>query len=157
MIRVLDAKSGALLNIIDTKNLIVNGTKEVLTELICNADTAYNQLWAIGTGDGTNAPSILDTDLKGTKTKKKKYDSRTYDAVTGEIEMQMILGPIEGNILSTGEYFTEAGLFTRGDNDDPEDPGLADVTMMSRQIHAPIHKDNSITLEYTWRLQIAIA
>jgi len=157
IIKVIDGKSGNELWRVDKPNLVVNGTKAVLTRLLNYTNPEQNQLWAIGAGDSNTSPSVTDTDLQGTKTVKKKYDSRTIDESAGYIELEMVLGTGEGNVLATGEYFEEAGLFTRGDLDDPEAPGLTGETMMCRQLHAPIHKDNTISLEYTWRLQVAIS
>lgn len=154
-IRAIEAATGRVLQVVDKPNLVVNGTKAVLVKLLDNVDTTENQLWAIGAGDSNTSPSVTDTDLLGTKTVKKKYDSRTTVPASGQIELEMTLGTAEGNVLGTGEYFEEAGLFSRGDNDDPELATTA--TMMCRQLHAPIHKDNTISLEYTWRLQVAIS
>ena len=155
IIRVIDGKSGKELWRVDKPNLIVNGTKAVLTRLLDYTNPEQNQVWTIGAGDSNTSPSVTDTDLLGTKTVKKKYDSRTIDESAGYIELEMTLAPGEGNVLLTGEYFEEAGLFSRGDNDDPD--LTSGETMMARQLHAPIHKDNSISLEYTWRLQVAIS
>lgn len=155
-IRVLDAMNGHEIRRIDIKNLVVNGAKEAIAALLTNSNVDRHQIWAIGAGDGTDTPTVADTDLKGTKTYKKKYTSRT-GTTGGLVEIQTTFTTTEGNVLGTGEYFTEAGLFTRGDADWNYSPPAANSGMIARQLHAPIHKDSSISLEYTWRFQVVTA
>jgi len=156
IIRVLDGPSGREIERIDIKNLVVNGAKEAIAALLTNSNVDRHQIWAIGAGDGTDTPTVADTDLKGTKTYKKKYTSRS-GSVDGLVEIQTTFGTTEGNVLGAGEYFTEAALFTRGDADWNESPPAANSGMVSRQLHAAIHKDVSISLEYTWRFQVVTA
>lgn len=157
-IRVLEGDGGRELDCIDIKNLVVNGSKQAIAELLVNSNVNRHQVWAIGAGDGTSTPTVADTGLEGTKTFKKKYTSRTGSS-GGLVEIQTTFTTTEGNVLATGEYFTEAALFTRGDVDWDAAPTETPVNsgMLARQLHAPIHKDSSISLEYTWRFQLVTA
>lgn len=161
-IRVVDGRSGKTKQLIETPNLIVNGTKDVLCGLLCHENFDRYQLWGIGAGISGDTAVVSQTDLQGAENKrfKKKYDTggRTYGE-SGLIILKMVMGLNEGNILSTDDYYMEAGLFSRGDVDweySPPDT-ITNSKMLARQLHAPIHKNETISLEYTWRIQIAIS
>lgn len=165
-IRVLDGKSGKELRRIEKPNLVCQGAKEAMATLLVPSsedDQDFNQLWSIGSGNGTATPSVTDTDLQGAKTFRKVLDSRVYNVggVLGLVEVQVTYGTSEGNVLSAGEYFEECGLFSRGNSDTLPSGGTGGKTtsslMYARQLHSPIHKDNTIALEYTWRFQITTA
>jgi hypothetical protein len=161
-IRVVDGKSGHIKQVVETPNLIVNGTKEILAAMLCHEYYDRYQLWGIGAGISTAAPAASQADLQGDAGKryKKMYyvGGREYSS-EGLVTMRMTMGVDEGNLLSAGDYYAEAGLFTRGDVDWAEFPPdtITNSKMLARQLHAPIHKDATISLEYTWRIQIAIS
>lgn len=165
-IRVLDGKTGREIRRIERPNLVCVGAKTAIAKLLVPAsedDQDYNQIWAIGSGNDNTAPTVSDTDLKGAKVYRKVCDSRTYNVggVQGLVEVQVTYGVGEGNVLSTGEYFEECALFSRGNSDSLPSGGMGGMTpgsvMYARQLHAPIHKDNTIALEYTWRFQVTTA
>lgn len=162
-IRVLDGKSGRELYRLEDHNLVCEGAQTAMAKLLAPASQAEqdaNQLWSIGAGDSTTAPTVSDTDLVGTKTYRKVCDSVTSNAggVPGLVEAVVTFTAGEGNVLSTGEYFTEVGLFSRGDSDTvPPSAKQTGAELYSRQLHAPIHKDGTIALEYTWRYEIALS
>jgi len=165
-IRVLDGKTGKEIRRIEKPNLVCVGAKTAIAKLLVPAtqdDKDYNQIWSIGSGDDNTPPSVSDTDLIGSKTFRKVCDSRTYNAggVQGLVEVVVTYGVSEGNVLSSGEYFEECGLFSRGNSDTLPGGGTGGMTtgslMYARQLHAPIHKDNTIALEYTWRFQVTTA
>jgi hypothetical protein len=162
-IRVLDGITGREIRRIEKPNLVCVGAKTAMAKLLAPSsedDQDFNQLWSIGAGDDNTAPTVADTDLKGTKTFRKVCDSRDANAggVQGLVEVQTTFAVGEGNVLSAGEYFEECALFSRGDSDTLPSGGTGGMTtdslMYARQLHAPIHKDNTIALEYTWRFQI---
>lgn len=162
-VRVLDGKTGREIRRIEKPNLVCVGAKTAMAKLLVPAsedDQDYNQIWSIGSGNDNTPPTVSDTDLLGAKTFRKVCDSRTYNVggVQGLVEVQVTYGVSEGNVLASGEYFEEVALFSRGDSDTLPGGGTGgkttDSLMYARQLHAPIHKDSSIALEYTWRFQI---
>lgn len=163
-VRVLDGKTGREIQRIERPNLVCVGAKTAIAKLLVPAseeDQDYNQIWTIGSGNDNTAPTVSDTDLKGTKVFRKVCDSRIYNVVQGLVEVQTTYGVNEGNVLSAGEYFEECALFSRGNSDTLPSGGTGGMTsgslMYARQLHAPIHKDNTIALEYTWRFQVTTA
>jgi len=169
-IRVLDGKTGKELQRIEKDNLVCVGAKTAIAKLLV-PDLAtpqeYNQLWTVGSGNDNTAPTVSDTDLKGAKTYRQAADpgDKTYNVggVPGLVEVVVTYAVGDGNVLAAGEYFEECGLFSRGNSDIlPGSPagegGMTPGSLMyARQLHAPIHKDNTIALEYTWRFQITTA
>lgn len=159
-IRVIDGKTGVEKKKIETPNLVVNGTRATLASLLCNTNVDKLQVWGIGIGISNTVPAVSQTDLQCAAGKmfKKKYDeSGRGFTEDGHLEIQVTVNTDEaGN--SEGEYYCEAGLFTRGDAEWSKTPDpTTGATMLARQLHAPIHKDGTISLEYTWRLQIAVS
>lgn len=155
-IRGLDAKTGKERFRIETPNTVCVGAKEAIANLLMGTDADKHQIWSIACGNGTTAPTVADTDLEGPKIYRapRACESRVPNVggVKGLIEVQLTILSSEGNILATGEYFTEVALFSRGDNDDPNT--ATGKLMYARQLHAQIFKDASLALEYTWRFQV---
>jgi len=160
IIRVLDGKTRNEKRRIETPNLVVNGTKTALVSMLCNTNCDKLQAWGIGVGTDNTPPAVSHTDLQCAAGKmfKKKYDTSGRNFTEdGHLELQMTVTTDEG-IQAVGDYYCEAGLFTRGDAEWAKTPDpMTGSKMLARQLHAPIHKDGTISLEYTWRLQIAIS
>jgi len=155
IVRVLDAKTRKELYRYETPNVICTGFKTAVSKLLVNsetnADPVANQLYAIGAGDGTDVPDSSDTALSGTHlSTRKAFYTRGYNVggVAGLSEITTIFENADDN-QPTGVYYQEVALFTKGSM-------TTDQLMVARQLHAPIHKDSSIALEYTWRIQITL-
>jgi len=154
-IRVRDAKTGKELKKLEGKNLVCVGAKAALARLMGQAATPADyqetKLWAIYAGIGTTSPSTADTALVNAQFRKACPQPLTITPSLGIVEMSMLMESGDGN----GKTYTEIGLFSRGNNDDPNySPLPTGVLMYSRQLHGAIEKTSSITIEYTWRLQI---
>ena len=159
-VRVLDAESGKELYREEKRNLICVGAKKAVTRLVSQAsvqgapptddDFLHTKIWAIYAGTGATPPTVNDTDLDTVGFKKACDQPFSVDLTNGEVECQMTIESGEGN----GNTYREAGLFSRGDADDPNTGGIADVLMYARQLHGQIEKTSSISIEYTWRFQI---
>lgn len=159
-VRVLDAKTGRELRCEEKPNLVCVGAKKAVTRLISQAsvqggsptddDFLHTKLWAIYAGTGNTAPTVSDTGLDVVAFKKACDQPFSVDLTGGEVECQMTVESGEGN----GNTYQEAGLFSRGNYDDPNTVGIADVLMYARQLHGQIEKTSSISIEYTWRFQI---
>ena len=155
-IRIRDALSGRLLKEEHYKNLVCVGTQtavlRLMSQLTTPADYEQTKLWAIYCGTGTTPPTTSDTTLETTVFKKACDTPFTVDLVAGYIEVQMTIESAEGN----GNTITEAGLFSRGDNADPNAGGISGVLMYTRQIHGAVAKTAAISVEYTWRFQVTV-
>lgn len=158
-VRVIEDKTGRILEQFKKSNLVCNGAKEAMVRLLAqaslhggspsNEDFEETKLWAIYVGTGTTAPVVTDTDLETPVFKKACDQPFSVNTTTGVVEVQMTIATGEAN----GNTLTEVGLFTRGDNDDPN--LTSDDLLFARQIHGAIAKTSSISIEYTWRVQIS--
>lgn len=154
-VRAIDAGTGEVLYHEEKRNLVCKGAKEALVRLMAQATTAdyeETKLWAIYAGSGSALPDVEDTELDTVAFKKECVQPVSYSVLDGELSLQMTIESGEGNGIS----FQEAGLFSRGDNDDPNDGGITGVLMYARQLHGAIAKTSGISIEYTWRFQILV-
>jgi len=161
-VRVYDVATGKRLQHEEKRNLVCKGAKEALVRLIAqasihggsptNVDFEETKLWAIYAGTGTALPDVEDTELDTVAFKKECVQPIAFSILDGEATLQMTIESGEGN----GNTFQEAGLFSRGDNDDPNAGGITGVLMYARQLHGAIAKTSGISIEYTWRFQILV-
>jgi hypothetical protein len=153
-IRVRDAQTGEILREIKKSNLVCVGARESVLKLISQQTTpddyVLTKLWAIYSGTGTTPPTTTDTALETVAFKKACDQPFTVNLSAGWVEMQMTMESGEGN----GNIYTEMGLFSRGNNDDPTI--AAGALMYSRQIHGAVEKSSSMSIEYTWRFQVTV-
>ena len=155
-IRVLDGRTGRERERIEILNTVCAGAELALERLLAQRtgldDPTEERFWAIYCGTDNTPPTHADVAL-GAVEYKEACDqpmSISYGGVPGLLVCQMTMGVGEGN---GGFIFNEAGLFTRGDLDDPAT--TTGALMIARQIHSGIEKDASIAVEYTWRFQVA--
>jgi len=153
-IRVRDAKTGEVLREIRKSNLVCVGARNAVIKLISQQtlpdDYSFNKIWAIYSGTGTTPPTTLDTALESAAFKKACDQPFTVNLSSGWVEVQMTMESGDGN----GYAYTEMGLFSRGDNDDPT--LTAGASMYARQVHGAIEKTSSLSIEYTWRFQVTV-
>jgi hypothetical protein len=157
---VYDVKSGQprVLRRIQKKNQIVNDGREVMLQLLGQLGTGIlpveNQVWSLSAGTGGVPPIITDTQL---------YFPVWTGAFT-PLEVAVVALPpstfevqVTKTMLTTdanGNTLQEAGIFTRGDNDDPSLAG--NRKMYCRQTHPPILKLVTMQIVYDWRLGITV-
>lgn len=153
-VRILDAKDGFELYREEKRNLVCIGARQAVTRLISQVTTPDDyeetKMWSIYAGTGNTPPDVNDTGLDVVAFKKACDQPFSVTLGTGEVECQMTIESGEGN----GNTYREAGLFSRGDNDDPNAGGITGVLMYARQLHGQIEKTSSISIEYTWQFQI---
>lgn len=157
-IRILD-RTGREKERIEILNTICEGTELTLERLLSQETGVYipneNRLWAIYAGTDNTPPAHDDTALGAQAYAKACVQPMIVSegGVAGLLVCQMTMpaggGPAENG---NGNTFQEAGLYTRGDDDDPA--VTVGALMLARQIHSAITKDSSISIEYTWRFQI---
>lgn len=122
-----------------------------------------NRLWAIYAGDDNTAVSYTDTAL-GNVLFKKRCDailagipmSIDVGGITGKMSVQMTMESTEGN-TTPNTIYVEAGLYSRGDKDDPNDPAITGTRLLAHQLHPAIEKNSSIAIEYTWDIRLTAA
>lgn len=157
---------GKVIRNIQIPNTVCVGTPVALQALCLQLNASeelYNKVWSIWAGDDNTAPVNTQQTLVAVPANlfKKVVNpaSTTYNVggVSGLFEVVMTMEALEG--IPTRQY-CEVGLFTRGDDPDPTlvTPGLlaTNAKMLARQIHPIIEKDNTISIEYTWRFQFTV-
>lgn len=152
-----DAKTGQIVFREDKPNLVVQGTKGVVAHLlaqISGTDANENRIWGIYVGDSADVPISSQTALQGSNVTKRAINQPMTivppEATSGIVEAEVTFGTTD----HVGQYIREVGLFSRGNDDDPNVSTSA--TMMARQIHGEIYKTASITVTYIWRYQITV-
>ncbi len=152
-IHVRDGKTGHVLRTIVKENTITYNAGDVVRALLAQraTDNAAAEL-ALGSmrfGTSTTTPTRNDTNLGSevAGTREQLQDVNKVDGISGEISLQATLDTTEAN----GNTLTEAGLFTTGTAWANDVGGT--TYMFARQIHSPIAKTSSISLDYNWKLQ----
>lgn len=169
-VTVYDVKNGKKkLFRITKKNQITNKGREVVLALLAQdplsaipyqANPEYNQIWSLGIGTGSAPADVTDTTLYSEvlpptgrmvlTTAEREYVIIPGSPGTYEIQIHKEL---PAHTL-TGTLLAEAGLFTRGDNDDPS--LAANNVLYARQIHPVFEKGEFMAVEYDWRLGMLV-
>lgn len=157
---VYEVKDGQtrVLRRIQKKNQIVNNGREAMLLLLGQLGTAVppneSQIWSLSAGTGGIPPQITDIGLA----------TAVWTSVFVPLEVSIVaLAPSTFEVQTTktlpttdanGSTLQEAGIFTRGDNDDPSLAG--NRKLYCRQTHPPILKTSSIQIVYDWRLGVTV-
>ena len=126
-------ENGTVVETFQEKNLIVNGGRAAIAELI-GAATSGKAVNTIGFGTGATLPELTDTALTGQFTKPVGFVS--YPA-NETVQFDFTLEVGENNGVTIREF----GLF------------CADGTLFSRKVRAAIEKTSAIRLEGFWTIQ----
>lgn len=141
--KIHDGKSGKLLDIIESKNLVVNTGGALGLDLIIGAGgTAFNNANAyIGIGDSNTAPAVGQTDLQAATNKLRKAMQATFPSRASQVvTFESIFGTSDANWS-----WEEIGLFNAS----------TAGTMFSRAlVSSPFTKTSaiSVTVDYTLTL-----
>jgi len=140
-------------------NQITNQGRKALLELM--RPTTYGiaqderQIWSLSAGTNVIPPQITDDETTMVEVWQSAFlapECQVVDIPPNTYYLQV--SKIVPEAVAVGSTLTEAGIFTRGDNDDP---ALAVGKMLyARQIHSPVIKTNVMTIEYDWKLGITI-
>ena len=157
-----DALTCQILSVWEKKNVITFGATEGLVKLLApNAAFGLNvqqetQIKSMRFGTSNLAPQRSDTDLAaeasvgGTPIRIALPDANRVVGAAGTVEFVAVLDPSTGN----GVTYREAGLFTRGDNDDPLLTSFS--TLFARQVFPDQPKTAAIQLEFRWRITFTV-
>lgn len=157
-----DVKTGRVLDVWTKKNVITYGATEGLVKLLApNAAfgatvQAETQMKSMRFGTSNATPLRTDTDLTAEAVVTANpvriafTDANRTVGAAGTVEFSATLDSFTGN----GVTYREAGLFTRGDDDDPL---LATgATMFSRQVFPDQTKTAAVELDFRWRITFTV-
>ena len=143
------------------RNQITNQGRTALLVLMCPFGVTdgqlINSIWSFEAGTNATPPTIDDdeTTMTSVWTSNLNFGVGECSVVTAPpndfyLAISKTLGLGDGN----GSTLQEAGIYTRGDDDDP----LISVgrKLYSRQVHSPIIKVGTMTVQYDWKLGITI-
>jgi len=116
-----------------------------------------NQVWSISVGTNPTAPTVSDTIATLTEVWNSPFTFPAECAIVATPPNSFYLSI--SKTLAVGdaneETLTEAGILTRGNNDTPA--SSTTKALYARQIHSPILKTDTMTIQYDWQLGITIA
>jgi len=162
---VKDGKNQRVLRLVK-KNQITNQGREVVLELLTQVPLIggvgnvfqkhpdYNQLWSLAIGTGTTPPTLGDTNLVAPIAWDGRFNPLDVERAVNLTGFEINITKAVPALVATGSTITEAGIFTRGDDDDP----LLAVNkqLYARQVHAGIVKTATMSITYDWRFGVTI-
>jgi len=156
-----DTVTKAILDVWAKKNVITFGATETLVKLMApNAAFGPNvqlesQIKSMRFGLDNTPPQRTDTDLSdeavvGDPVRVQLLDANRVVGAAGTVEFVAVLDSGTGN----GVTYREAGLFTRGTDDDPL--VTTGEVMFSRQVYPDQIKTAAVELEFRWRITYTV-
>lgn len=159
-----EASNGQILSVWEKKNVITFGATEGLVKLLA-PNAAYGatvqeetQIKSMRFGTSNLAPQRTDTALASEAidpstslpVRVELLDANRLVGAAGTVEFVAVLDPLTGN----GVTYREAGLFTRGDNNDPQLTTF--TTLFARQVYPDQVKTSAVQLEFRWRITFTV-
>lgn len=136
VIEVHDAKTGEVLQRFEEHNLVTLAARNLVRDVLNNG-TGTTGISHLAVGTGTAEPNANDTVL-GVERHRSAVTKKTTDS--GKLTIQHYLGSSEAN----GYDLTEAGLLN----------AASGGTLFARVKHTAISKTASLTVTYSWVLNI---
>ena len=160
-----DASSLDILSVWEKKNVITFAGVESIIKLQA-PNLAFgtsvaqiqeeNQIKSMRFGSSNTVPNKTDTNLiseavvSSVPVRIELFDANRIVGAAGTVEYVATMASGVGN----GITYREAGLFTRGTDDDPL---LASgAIMFSRQVYPDQPKNSAVVLEYRWRIAYTV-
>lgn len=116
-----------------------------------------NGIWSLAVGTDATPPTILDTDasMAGSVAWRSAFAGGELTRIaTTPNSFYLQINKTLGLTDAVGETLAEAGVFTRGGDDDPY--AAVGRKLYARQVHSPILKTGTMTIQYDWQLGINI-
>jgi len=129
---IIDAKTGAIIEHYEDRNLVVNNGRQIVTQLL-GAATSTKKLSKIAFGTNGTAPVGGNTAITGAFT--KNLGAVSYPTVSS-VRFDWTLGAAEGN----GIAIRELGLLA------------TDGTLFARKVREVINKNSDIILNGYWQI-----
>ena len=116
-----------------------------------------NRIWSLAAGTNPVAPTVTDNLSIMTVVWNSAFTFPAECAIvaTPPSNYYLAISKTLGIADANGSTLTEAGILTRGDNDTPA--SSTTKALYARQIHSPILKTSTMTIQYDWQLGITIA
>lgn len=165
--KVYDTRNGIRKQIrhVHKRNQITNQGRTALLDLMrpeTNNPGAPDDLqrerkiWSLSVGTNAIPPTINDDDTTMVQVWRSQFLPLAECQVVVVPPNQYLLqiSKILPTTAAVGQVLAEAGIFTRGDNDDPYT--AIGRMLYARQVHPPIPKTGTMTIEYDWKLGISI-
>lgn len=169
--QVFDVSSGTPQRIlrIRKKNQITNDGRTAILNLMGTGgitglpdDAAVivqrdNRIWSLAVGTNPTAPTVTDTLTTMTVAWNSVFSFPAECEIVADPPSSFYLSISKtlGVDYANGSTLTEAGILTRGDDDDPA--SSTTKSLYARQVHSPILKTATMTIQYDWQLGITIA
>ena len=165
-IQVFDVSSGTPRSIlrIKKKNQITNDGRAALLALMgsggdASGDTARqeNQIWSLAVGTNATTPTVTDnfTTMTSVWNEAFTFPAECAIVATPPNSYYLNISKTLGTTDAVGSTLAEAGILTRGDDDTPS--SSTTKALYARQVHSPILKTSTMTIQYDWQLGITIA
>ncbi len=132
-------QNGRLLRTEHAHNLITNAGKNLISRLL--AGQSADSIGYLAIGVGNTAPTVGDTELQDERY-RMAITRHVVDSAYYMLTTQTYIGSTEANALS----IREAGLWTAG----------LGGTLFARVTHAPVEKNENVTLVYSWSIQAVV-
>ncbi len=136
-------KDGKVVDRIEKKNLVVNGARTVICQLLAGANQAANTVTKIAIGTDNTAPALTDTALVAEVARVPIINYTFPDFNIVEFEAYVDQNTANGSTIQ------EIGLFTEGDVNNPQG------TLVARTVVSPITKDSTFAFYIRWQIQLA--
>jgi hypothetical protein len=145
------------------KNQVTNAGRTAALALLCQdpagtviqANPQYSQLWSLAVGSDGTPPAVTDVSLYSEAARYSLVipTEREYIVIPPNIFEIDVHKEIPAGVL-TGVTLAEAGLYTRGDNDDPA--LAANQVLYARQIFPGVLKGATMSIEFDWKLGLLV-
>lgn len=139
---VRDAKTHKVLQRFSGRNLLVNNFMRAFGALFADGDASF-KITTLKLGTGNTLPTISDTDLENSVF-SKECSSIVYNVNTRTITATTTIETTEAN----GYALQEAGLFSNTNEN---------LTMLARKVFPAINKTVDLTIDFVWRLTVALS
>ena len=167
--QVFDVSSGTPKRIlrIRKKNQITNGGRAALLALMgtgdipdvstANTTRQENQIWSLAVGTNPTAPTVTDdlSIMSVAWNSAFSFPAECAIVATAPSSYYLSISKTLGTLDANDSTLAEAGILTRGDHVTPA--SSTTKVLYARQIHSPILKTATMTIQYDWQLGITIA
>jgi hypothetical protein len=160
-------RDGKLLLAVRKKNQITNEGRAAVLNLLVpytfSEDQSDNRIWSFSVGTRTTPASLTDDAASFAPGLATTVWTSAFDFAGGECVAVasppndyriQITKTLPATSSADGETISEAGIFTRGDDDDPT--VAAGRKLYARQVHSPIIKTDGMVIEYDWELGLLV-
>jgi hypothetical protein len=150
-------------------NQVTNDGRRIVLELlrqtaltVPQANPNYNQLWSLGVGTNATPAAVTDAALYA-PVWNDRFNSDAEIYLQALPQLEIVVAKSIPEVDAVGFILCEAGLFCRGDRDDPTTlipPTWETIPwrrMYARQTFTPVTKTITMLISFDWRLGVTVA